>query len=126
MSEVATVDISIVSFVHGVSFASQLKQQKLTFFNAENLVSLFAEYRSRPVSKRPIAEDLGLAISSRQVIFIIDSMFSFIFNRILNPTNHHRLFGFLRSTQSTSCYFHGHLSNPNQPILLHSHRVTAR
>ncbi len=49
MSEVATVDINIVSFVHGVSFASQLKQQKLTFFNAENLVGLFAEYRDNGI-----------------------------------------------------------------------------
>lgn len=46
MSEVATADINVISFVHGVSFASQLKQQKLTFFTAEELVGLFAEYRT--------------------------------------------------------------------------------
>ena len=45
MSEVKTADINAISFVHGVSFASQLKQQKLTFFNPDELVSLFAEYR---------------------------------------------------------------------------------
>jgi FKBP-type peptidyl-prolyl cis-trans isomerase FklB len=46
MSEVKSVNIDAVSFVHGVSFASQLKQQKLTFFNPDELVSLFAEYRA--------------------------------------------------------------------------------
>ncbi len=45
MSEVKTADINVISFVHGVSFASQLKQQKLTFFNPDELVALFADYR---------------------------------------------------------------------------------
>jgi FKBP-type peptidyl-prolyl cis-trans isomerase FklB len=45
MSEVKTADINAISFVHGVSFASQLKKQKLTFFNAKELVGLFADYR---------------------------------------------------------------------------------
>ena len=49
MSEVKSADINVVSFVHGVSFASQLKQQQLTFFNPDELVGLFAEYRANGI-----------------------------------------------------------------------------
>ncbi len=49
MSEVKSADINAISFVHGVSFASQLKRQKLTFFNPDDLVGLFAEYRANGI-----------------------------------------------------------------------------
>ena len=49
MSEVKSPDINVISFVHGVSFASQLKQQQLTFFNPDDLVGLFAEYRANGI-----------------------------------------------------------------------------
>ena len=49
MSEVKSADINVISFVHGVSFASQLKQQQLTFFNPDDLVGLFAEYRANGI-----------------------------------------------------------------------------
>ncbi len=40
-----TVDIDVVSFVHGVSFASSLKQQNLNFLDAKELINQFADLR---------------------------------------------------------------------------------
>lgn len=45
ISENTTADLDVVSFVHGVSFASQLKQQQLTFLNPDDLIKSFADYR---------------------------------------------------------------------------------
>tara|TARA_B100000683_G_C12499560_1_gene557273 strand:+ start:1622 stop:2416 length:795 start_codon:yes stop_codon:yes gene_type:complete len=45
MSETATVDTNVVSFVHGVSFANQLKQQKLAFLDAKEIIAQFATLR---------------------------------------------------------------------------------
>lgn len=40
-----SVDIDVVSFVHGVSFASSLKQQNLNFLDAKELIGQFADLR---------------------------------------------------------------------------------
>ena len=46
MLENTTADLDVVSFVHGVSFASQIKQQQLTFINPDDLIKSFADYRA--------------------------------------------------------------------------------
>ena len=45
MAEAATVDTNVVSFVHGVSFGNQLKNQKLAFLDANEMIKQFAELR---------------------------------------------------------------------------------
>ena len=46
MSELNTTDTEVVSFVHGVSFANQLKQQNLAFLDAKEMIQQFESLRS--------------------------------------------------------------------------------
>ena len=44
-------DMGIVSYVHGVMFSNQLKNQKLPFINPQDLVKDFAEYKENGIGE---------------------------------------------------------------------------
>lgn len=58
--ETATVDLGAISFVHGVSFASQLKQQNLSFINVEELVKTFATYRTDGIGEFDVEASINV------------------------------------------------------------------